>query len=71
MDILLSDTSPRMQVYPKYQVDEIFKKIIENGATYASECGGDIYCFYCGSYVENDDKAHDNDCVFKQIEKIV
>lgn len=32
---------------------------------YAAECGGDLYCFFCGEFqVSIDKQTHLEDCVF-------
>ncbi len=38
----------------------------------ASECGGDLYCFFCGEYqVAHDEPEHKDDCIFILARQIV
>lgn len=52
------------------KIKKILSKIIENSPEYASEQGGDIYCFFCGVWIECGEK-HDEDCVYLEIQKLM
>lgn len=41
---------------------DIIQSLLNEGFTYASECGGDIHCFYCGEYQFGKKEQHEKDC---------
>lgn len=44
----------------------LLKRIADKSPFYASEMGGDIYCFFCGEWQvdENNNPRHDDDCIW-------
>lgn len=44
----------------------------EGGPIYAGECGGELYCFFCGEYqVHIDSDEHSEDCIFVAAKRLV
>ena len=37
----------------------------------ASEAGGDIHCFYCHAWIENDFESHNPDCIWLRANDLI
>lgn len=38
----------------------------------ASECGGDLSCFFCGAwFVDRDESQHSEDCIYMRVKAIL
>lgn len=62
--------------YTKAQLIELIDQLTDS-YIYASECGGDLHCFFCGEFFvtvddsENHAQEYDGDCPYIEARKLI
>jgi hypothetical protein len=55
----------------EFGAGEILSWIYKNDPGIALESGGDIHCFYCHAWIENDYEPHKDDCIYLKARSVL